>query len=58
MHGAILTPGTDNYVGTAAALGLTADQMVEVARNSFVASFLPETEQRQHLDAIDAFVSD
>ncbi len=48
----------DNYIGTAAALGLTADQMVQVARNSFVASFLPETEQQQHLDAIDALVSD
>jgi adenosine deaminase len=48
----------DNYIGTAAALGLTADQMVQVARNSFVASFLPETEQQQHLDAIDRLVSD
>jgi adenosine deaminase len=48
----------DNYIGTAAALGLTADQMVQVARNSFAASFLPETEQQQHLDAIDALVTD
>ena len=48
----------DNYIGAAAVLGLTADQMVQVARNSFVASFLPETEQQQHLDAIDALVSD
>jgi adenine deaminase len=48
----------DNYIGTAAALGLTADQMIQVARNSFVASFLPEAEQQQHLDAIDAFTSD
>jgi adenosine deaminase len=48
----------DNYIGTAAALGLTADQMVQVARNSFAASFLPETERQQHLDAIDALVSD
>jgi adenine deaminase len=48
----------DNYIGTAAALGLTADQMIQVARNSFVASFLPEAERQQHLDAIDAFLSD
>jgi adenine deaminase len=48
----------DNYIGTAAALGLTADQMIQVARNSFIASFLPEAEQQQHLDAIDAFSSD
>jgi adenine deaminase len=44
----------DNYIGTAAALGLTADQMIQVARNSFVASFLSEVERRHHLDAIDA----
>jgi adenine deaminase len=43
----------DNYIGTAAALDLTTEQMTQVARNSFVASFLPEAEQ--HLDAIDAF---
>jgi hypothetical protein len=30
--------------------------MIQVARNSFVASFLPEAEQQQHLDAIDVFV--
>ena len=47
----------DNYIGTAEALGLTADQMVQVARNSFVASFLPEAERQQHLDAIDAFAT-
>ncbi|HEV3135119.1 MAG TPA: adenosine deaminase, partial [Acidimicrobiia bacterium] len=27
----------DNYIGTAAALGLSAEQMIQVARNSFVA---------------------
>jgi adenosine deaminase len=48
----------DNYIGTAAALGLTAEQMIQVARNSFVASFLPEAEQQHHLAAIDALVSD
>jgi adenine deaminase len=45
----------DNYIGTAAALGLTAEQMIQVARNSFVASLLPDAERQQHLDAIDAF---
>jgi len=44
----------DNYIGAAAALGLTADQMIQVARNSFVASFLPAPEKQRHLDAIDA----
>src|SRR5436190_18750719 len=47
-----------NYVGTAAALGLTGEQMIQVARNSFISSFLSDAEQQQHLDAIDAFVSD
>jgi adenine deaminase len=45
----------DNYIGTAAALDLTAEQMIQLARNSFVASFLPEEGQQQHLDEIDAF---
>jgi len=48
----------DNYIGTAAALDLTAEQMIQVARNSFVASFLPEAEQQEHLDAIEALSSD
>ena len=47
----------DNYVATAEALGLTADQTIQVARNSFVASFLPEAERQHHLDAIDAFAT-
>ena len=47
----------DNYIGTADALGLAAEQMIQVARNSFVASFLPAAERQQHLDAIDAFSS-
>ena len=34
---------------------LTAEQMIQVARNSFVASFLPDAEQQEHLDAIDTF---
>jgi adenine deaminase len=47
----------DNYIETAEALDLTVDQMIQVARNSFVASFLSEEERQRHLDAIDAFVS-
>ena len=48
----------DNYIGTAAALDLTAEQMIQVARNSFVASFLPDAERQQHLDAIDQVVAE
>jgi adenosine deaminase len=44
----------DNYIATAEALGLSADQMIQVARNSFVGSFLPDTEKQRHLAAIDA----
>jgi adenosine deaminase len=47
----------DNYIETAEALDLTVEQMIQVARNSFVASFLSEEERQPHLDAIDAFVS-
>ena len=47
----------DNYVGTAETFDLTADQMIQVARNSFAASFLSDEERQPHLDAIDALVA-
>jgi adenine deaminase len=47
----------DNYVGTAEALSLTSDQMIQVARNSFVASFLSEAERQHHLDTVDALAA-
>jgi adenine deaminase len=47
----------DNYVGTAKALDLRRDEMVQVARNSFTASFLPEAEKQRHLSAVDAYGS-
>lgn len=43
----------DNYVATARALQLTTADMVQLARNSFLASFLDEADRRRHLDAID-----
>jgi adenosine deaminase len=46
----------DNYAATAAALGLDRDQLVEVARNSFVASFLDDAAVRGHLGALDEWV--
>ena len=46
----------DNYVQTAHALRLSGDDMVQLARNSFLASFLDDTAQRGHLDAIDEMV--
>jgi adenosine deaminase len=47
----------DNYIRTAEALGLTVEQMIQVARNSFVASFLSDEERRAHLEAIDTFLN-
>ena len=47
----------DNYALTQDALGLRDDQMVEIARNSFRASFLDEAGRRRYLDAVDTFVA-
>jgi adenosine deaminase len=46
----------DNYEATAAALRLSRADVVTLARNSFIASFLPETEKRRHLEAIRRFL--
>jgi adenosine deaminase len=44
----------ENYAATADAVGLTRDELLQLARNSFLASFLDASEQQPHLDAIDA----
>jgi adenosine deaminase len=46
----------DNYEATAAALRLSRADVVTLARNSFIASFLPETEKRRHLEVIRRFL--
>lgn len=46
----------ENYIQTAEAIGLSEAQIVELARNSFLASFLPSDEIGDHLAAIDAVV--
>lgn len=43
-----------NYEQVSQALGLSDAQIVQLARNSFTASFLPETDTQRHLDAVDA----
>ncbi len=43
----------DNFRAVAAALDLSADQLVALAKNSFTGSFLPEAEIARHLSAID-----
>jgi adenine deaminase len=45
----------DNLGAVATALELPAADLVTLARNSFIASFLPEAEKRKHLDAVDRF---
>jgi len=46
----------DNYIRTAAAIDLTADEIIELAKNSFRGAFLPEAEIERHLAEIDAVV--
>ncbi len=46
----------DNYIRTAAAIGLTADEIIELAKNSFRGAFLPEAEIERHLAEIEAVV--
>jgi adenosine deaminase len=45
----------ENYSQTAAALGLSKQDIYELARNSFIGSFLPEDQKQQHLRKIDTF---
>jgi adenine deaminase len=45
----------DNYVATVDALELTEQQVLQVARNSFLSSFLDDAEKQRHLAAIDNF---
>jgi adenosine deaminase len=45
----------DNYIACQAALGLSRQDVVALARNSFVASFMPAAERDAALAAIDAY---
>ncbi len=47
----------ENYTETADALALSADEVLQVARNSFLASFLEPAERDTHLGALDAFAA-
>jgi adenosine deaminase len=46
----------DNMVASADALNLSHDELIQLARNSFLASFLDEEETSQCLSEIDSFV--
>jgi adenosine deaminase len=47
----------DNFRDSAAALGLDRDDLLKLARNSFVASFLSEEQRRAYLDEVDRFAA-
>jgi adenine deaminase len=47
----------DNLLAVATALDLSRDDVVRLARNSFVASFLPEEQKRAHLQEIARFAA-
>ena len=43
-----------NYIETAEALNLTKDDILQLAKNSFTASFLTDAEKKYYLDKVDA----
>ena len=47
----------DNYIQLAKAVGLTREQVIQMARNSFEGSFLPDDKKAQYLAEIDAYVA-
>lgn len=44
---------TENFVATQAALNLSHDEIRALARNAFMAAFLPEDERQRHLVALE-----
>jgi adenosine deaminase len=45
-----------NYIETADAIGLTSEEIITLAKNSFLGSFLPQAEIARHIADIDAVV--
>lgn len=45
----------DNFQASSSALGLSREQLLTLARNSFTASFLPDEQKHAYLAAIDQF---
>ena len=48
----------DNYLAIADALDLTPAEIIMLARNSFIGSFLPDADKERYLDEIDTVVSE
>lgn len=46
-----------NYIRLAEAVGLSKEQVTEIAKNSFEGSFLPDAEKLKHLDEVDAYAA-
>ena len=46
-----------NYAAAQQALGLTRQMLVDLAKNSFLSSFLPEEEKQRHCAEVDAYVN-
>lgn len=47
----------DNYLKTAQAVGLTREDIITLAKNSFTGSFLDQTAIAKHVAAIDAYAA-
>jgi adenosine deaminase len=47
----------DNFQAAGAALDLSREQLLTLARNSFLASFLQEEQRRAYLDELDRFAA-
>jgi len=45
----------DNFAASTTALGLSREQLLALARNSFAASFLPDNQKRAYLAEVDNF---
>lgn len=43
----------DNYIATAEALSLTKTEVLQLAKNSFLASFLPESTRKTYIDLLN-----
>jgi len=47
----------ENYLAMANALHLTKDEIAQLAKNSFVASFITESEKASYIEQVDAYCS-
>jgi adenosine deaminase len=47
----------DNYIAVQRALGLTRDDIIQLAKNSYISSFLPDAAKVAGLQAIDAYAA-